>query len=344
MITKLFPKFLILFLIAYTPVWSQYDMNIHGGGQAIFNSYNDLKNGLTENRQITVQFKGSKKVNTPKKWKLTVRLLDDFYEGNYSVAAEMASLRINLQGGSNDYLAGSIIGRELPLSKFQESVIIETTAPISQTKPHKFSFDLAIKGGTHLLTIPNGTYTSTYEFTLYDTSSGMDRLLTRQTSSFGTARFQINYNGNYGNQLAELRNGASEFVFNFDTPAQRAQGMTIAIDNALYIKSYQGHQVMVKTADNLMYNTDMTHSLPVSLLKLKTTFNTIETGNQSDARLVQTYGPISLSTQEQTIAAFPKWSQSISYNLELSIPPGLKELQQASGRYETYLYFVIVPN
>lgn len=332
--------FIFSFLLS-TTIYAQYDLNVYEGGQAVFNSYNDLKSGKTEERQISVQFRRSYGTPSPAKWKITVRLLDDYYAGNYVVPAETSALSTNRQSGNFNQLAFSTIGRDLPLSKFQENIIVESTTPLPEGNYYTLAFDLTMRGGVHLLTIPNNIYRSTYEFSLYDTSSGRDVLLTRKTSAPGVARFQINYVGNHGDQVAELRNGASEFIFNFDSPEDLATGKTITINNALYIRSYQGHQVLVRTADNLMYNSTMTNSLPVSILKLRATLNTIEGGNASDVGL---YGPLALSAQEQTLASFPRWSQSMSYNLELRILPNQRELQQATGRYETYLYFIIVPN
>ncbi|MDM1402735.1 hypothetical protein HX039_01250 [Myroides marinus] len=335
---------LLIFLLLSNLALAQYDLNIYGGGQTVLNSYNDLKVGKTEDKQISVQFRRFYGTPSPSKWKLTVRLLDDYYSGNYMVPADMSTLSTNKQGGNFNQLAFSVVGRDLPLSKYQESTIVESTTPLPEGNYYTLNFDLTIRGGSHLLTIPNGTYLNTYEFSLYDTSSGRDQLLMRKTSPSGVARFQLNYVGNHGDQLAELRNGANEFIFNFDSPDDIAKGKTITINNALFIKSYQGHQVLVKTADNMMYNNTMSNSLPVSILRLKATLNSFEGANPSDARDVKVFGPIALSGNEQVLTSFPKWSQSMSYNLELSIPPNQKELQQASGRYETYLYFVIVPN
>lgn len=334
--------FLVLFcLVSNTLLYAQYDLNVYDGGQVVLNSYADLKFGKTEERQISVQFRRNFNAVTPAKWKITVRLLDDYTFENYSVPAEQSSLSINRQSGNVNQISFNSIGRDLPLSKFQESTIVESTTALPEGNYYTLSFNLMMRGGNHLLTIPNGIYRTTYEFSLYDTSSGKEVLLTRKTSAPGVARFQVNYAGNHGDQLAELRNGANEFVFNFDSPADLVQGKKITINNALYIRSYQGHQVLVKTADNLLYNTTMSNSIPVSVLKLKATVNNIQGGSASEVTL---FGPLSLSSQEQALASFPRWSQSISYNLELSIPPNTRELQQATGRYETYLYFIIVPN
>lgn len=333
--------FLALACCLHTFIYAQYDLNVYDGGQLVLNSYNDLKFGKSEERQISVQFRRNFNVTAPAKWKITVRLLDDYTFENYSVPAENSSLSINRQSGNFNQISFSSIGRDLPLSKFQESTIVESTTALPEGNYYTLSFNLALRGGVHLLTIPNGIYRSTYEFSLYDTTSGKDVLLTRRTSSPGIARFQVNYVGNHGDQVAELRNGANEFIFNFDSPEDIVKGKKITINNALYVRSYQGHQVLVKTADNLLYNTTMSNSIPVSVLKLKATLNNIQGGNASEVTL---FGPLSLSAQEQALASFPRWSQSMSYNLELSIPPNTKELQQASGRYETYLYFIIVPN
>lgn len=336
-------KILLLFavLLGSQGSYAQYDLNVYDGSQLQLNSYSDMKVGKTEERQISVQFRRNFGIQAPAKWKITVRLLDDYRADNYSVPAENSTLSINRQSGNFNQLSFSSIGRNLPLSKFQESTIVESTTAFPEGNYYTLSFDLTLRGGVELLTIPNAIYRSTYEFSLYDTSSGRDVLLARKTSAPGVARFQINYVGNHGDQLAELRNGANEFIFNFDSPNDIVKGKKININNALYIRSYQGHQVLVKTADPLLYNATMTHSIPVSVLKLKATLNHIEGGNAGDVTL---FGPISLSAQEQPIASFPRWSQSMSYNLELSIPPNTRELQQATGKYETYLYFIIVPN
>ncbi|WP_267740776.1 hypothetical protein [Myroides injenensis] len=325
-------------------VKAQIQFSNYQGGQALFNTYNDLKYGLSESKQITVQLRRDYNYPSPERWKLTVRLQDDFIYGSYRVPAEMATLRPNVQSGSFRELSTSVLAADLPLNRYSESVILESTTPLSYGDPFTLSFDLFMRGGVHLLTIPNGLYSSTYEFSLYDTSQGFDNLIARTSSVYGAARFQLNYAGNHGSQQLVLMQGADNFVFNFESPADIARGKTIRKEGGLRLQSYGGHQIFVKASDNYMYNDTRTHLIPVSILTLRSELYAFSAGNSSESKDVVIYPPIQLSSYEQPIASFPRWSEGIQYSIELSIPANVPEFREASGRYETYLYFVIVPN
>lgn len=343
---KLYQVFISIFCLCCVAIsaQAQIEFSAYQGGQAVFNTYNDLKYGLSESKQITIQLRRDYNYPSPQRWKLTVRLQDDFIYGSYRVPAEMATLRPNLQSGSFRELSTSVLAADLPLNRYSESVILESTTPLPYGSPFALSFDLVMHGGVHLLTIPNGVYGSTYEFNLYDTSQGFDKLIARTSSVYGAARFQLNYIGNHGSQQLVLMRGADNFIFNFESPADIVRGKTIRKEGGLRLQSYSGHQIFVKAADNYMYNDTKSHSIPVSVLTLRTELYAFGGGNSYESKDVVIYPPVQLSTYEQPIASFPRWSEGIQYSIELSIPANVPEFREASGRYETYLYFVIVPN
>lgn len=321
---------------------AQFGLNIYEGGHALVNTYKDIQTGITQPGQIKVQLSRGYNQSSPAKWKLTVRLLDDFYCMDYKVPAEEATLRPNHNSGFGT-IPGSFPS-EIPLNKYSETAILNSETDIPFSDPLTLSFDLYIRGGVHLLTIPNGVYTTAYEFSLYDISEGYEQLIARNVSNSQSARFQMNYAGNHGDQQLAVVNGAEHFTFVFSSPDEVIQGKTITVTGGLRLQSYNGHQILVRTADDFMYNDLYTHALPVSILSLKTDLYNFSGGNLSDSKEVVLYPPIRLSSQEQVIASYPKWSQGIQYSLELSIPPNAEELRGASGKYETYLYFIIVPN
>lgn len=304
-------------------------------GEPQFNSYNDLMLGLSTPQQVavSVRYYGSTPID---KWMVTVKLDGDFHADGYSVAAENAALQYKqqLQGVTANI---SIPTSLIPLNKYQEIPIL-TSESIALTNGfnQNFLFDLYIKGGNHLLTIPNKTYRANYIFTLYKIVNNVPQYVATSSSY---SRFQINYVGNHGDQLVSLQNGATHYQFVFNNTNDIVNGLTIKKDGALRVKSYQAHELILKSSKEFMQSSQSNHQIPVSVIQANLNLRS-QSGGQGSPLI---FTPITLQVWDQVVARFNGWSDELIYDLTLSVPGNQPELIDAKGTYDTYLYFVIVP-
>lgn len=311
-----------------------------------FNNYSELMSGQTKNDQINVSVRIYNQMQPITKWKITARLVDDFKYNNYSIPAEFGLLKFareNVQGnGSSLSIAGP--SGFLPLSKYQEQTIISSeTVSLQNGFVRTFVFDFQMKGGNHLLTIPNGEYKSAYIINLYKIENGTEILLKSISNANMFAGAHINHNGNHGDQSILLENGSNFFHFKFNNVNDLITGKTIRKNGALRIKTYNGHELIVKAANQEMRSNVSDHTLPVSIIQLDLALNQYSGGNSSEASLLKIKTPIQLQSWDQVIATFPQWSREIVFDLSLTIPGNLPEFNGAKGVYETFIYFVIVP-
>ncbi|HLW63231.1 MAG TPA: hypothetical protein VKY33_07490 [Flavobacterium sp.] len=324
--------------------WSQADQFYsYTGGTAQFNTYEELMNGKTEPNQLNVIVQHYNPSTTINRWKITIRLTDDFMFSGHTVPAEIAYLEYSNQNNnsSNPDMVVAPSG-PIPLSKFQETVLISSdNIPVAAQFFRTFMYHLHISGGNHLLTVPNGVYTSGYILSLYEVTNNGDQLL--QTFQNTNARFQINYIGNHGDQLVGLQNGATQFVFNFSDETDWTQGMALTKQGGLKVKTYQGHELIVKSSKEQMQSSVSEHQLPVAVLEVDLKLHSFSSGNISDVANLQIFTPVTLQVWDQPVARFPGWSSEITYDLTLRVRGNQPDLMDAKGRYDTYVYFVIVP-
>lgn len=308
------------------------------GAFSQFNSYTDLMNGKSEPQQVTValRYYDSQKIDH---WMITVKLDNDFMANGYTVPADKAVLLFNReenQSTNSSVVLPPPVG-SIPLSRFQETPLISSsTVPIENGFNRTFSFNLNVKGGNHLLTIPNNVYGANYIFTLYEMVNNSPRYIASCTSR---ADFQINYVGNHGNQLVSITNGAEQYQFFFRSLSDLSNGVSVTRNGALRVRSYQGHELILKASKEFMQSSETSHLLPVSVVKAHLNLNTFK-GNGSGPQI---FTPVSLQVWDQVVARYPGWSDEIVYDLTLTVPGNQPELIDARGHYETFLYFVIVP-
>lgn len=323
---------------------SQISLAVEDGGQLQFNTNSELANGKNYPNQVRARIQKYGGANNTNYWKLTVRLASDFYNQNSTNSVEASHAKLIFNQESNYSNNNQLINPSnvpVPLSKFNEITLIESNVPLNTQTHRTFSFNLYVEGGTHLLTIPNGIYQTAYEFRLYgkkrmnDNYTLVDNFTTNQI-----ARFQINYEGNYGTQSISLQNSANVFNFNFSSATDYANGKSTTINQGLKITSYNTHQVLVKTSNNVFTSSTSSATIPVSKLKVNVSLSSPENN-------VQTYGPLSLSATDQVlIERSATWPQNLLYDLEFSIPPNALQAEdiQQGGTFSAYVFFTIAPN
>lgn len=337
-------KILIVYLlISVCSMAQSVQFYSYVGGTPQFNTYDELMNGKTEFNQFNFSVQLYDPSVTINRWKVTVRLTDDFMFNGYSVPAEIAYLEYSNQTNSSSNPAMVIApSSPVPLSKYQETTIMSSdNVAIIADFFRTFIYHLHISGGNHLLTVPNGIYTSGYILSLYEVTNNGDQLL--QSIQNTDARFQINYVGNQGDQLVSLQNGASQFIFNFSDESDWTQGLSVTKKGGLQVKSYQGHELIVKSSKEQMQSSLSDHTLPVSVIELDLKLHSFSGGNPGDVANLQIFTPVALQVWDQPVARFPVWSREIIYDITLSVRGNQPELIDAKGRYDTYVYFVIVP-
>nr|WP_297307091.1 hypothetical protein [uncultured Flavobacterium sp.] len=309
-------------------------------------SYSELMNGLTKSEQLNISLRVYNEITPITNWKITVRIADDYKINNYSIPAETGLLKFNreIRQGNNSNLPVSIFSGYLPLSKYQEQTIISSeNVKLENGFVRSFIFDFQMIGGNHLLTIPNGEYKTSYVFNLYKIENGVDVLIQTISNSNLVLGAHLNYNANFGNQSILLENGSNFFHFKFNSVNDIISGKSIKIKDALRVKTYNAHELIVKASHQDMQSSTSNHTLPVSIIQLDLALSNYIGGNNSEANFLRINSPIQLNNYDQVIATFPQWSSEITFDLTLTIPGNIPNLSGAKGIYETFIYFVIVP-
>lgn len=328
--------FILLFLIcSIGSMYGQYSINAwNSSGFPILNSYNDLMNGKTATNQATIQIQNSVGNSDNSTWRITARLTNDYTQGAYSVGAQYSFLKWNNQPNTGGSGALSVSNGLFQLSKFTEVVMYEGQIPISGWGQRTLTLNLTIQGGNHLLTVPNATYTSSYEFKLYKIVSGVPQLVD-SVSPGNSAGFQIQYSFNNGQSIT-LQNGAGTFNLQYANASDYATEKSVQINNALKISSYSQYNLTVKASGNFT-SSGSTDTIPISVLKLMV--------SSSTSNGLQIISPITLSTVDQTVAIRTQTNpQVVHYNLKFYIPANSPGLTVTPGTYSTHVYFVITPN
>ncbi|KGO84279.1 hypothetical protein Q763_00600 [Flavobacterium beibuense F44-8] len=332
---------LILLLLTFLQGKAQITLNSWAGGQPQMTTYNEMVNGKTEINQSTVNIQKYSGPNNVNEWKLTVRLIQDYTHDSYTIGAQYSSLQFNQQQNNNSSNSSliNVSSQAFQLSTFNEITLIHSNVPLTGTVNRVFRFNLVIQGGNHLLVNPNGTYYSAYEYKLYKIkNNGTEELIaTRTESTNSSARLQLNYQGNNGQQNVSLQNGANIFNLQYNTAESYTNGVSQQVIKGLKVTSPTNYQLNVKASANEMTSATTSSTIPVSILNVELSTNENIPG-------LTIYSPISLSASDQVIAIRSQYVQSIEFNLRFFIPPNALDLSATPGTYTTYVYFVIVPN
>src|SRR5690606_16159283 len=301
-------------------------------------------NGMTEPNQLTVsiqRYGGDSSIDY--RWRVTVRLVQDFMSGAYSVGAHHASLSFNSQTNNSTNPAHiPLSNTPAHVSKTAEVTVIDSNIPLTGTVERVFKFNLSILGGNHLLTVPNNTYNSGYEVKLYRVdAAGTATLMSTKTLNIGSARFQIEYSLNNNASLL-LQNGANNYNLQFTTAADYATGKSVTINNAIKVTggNFNSYQMAIKASGPFTSPTTSS-TIPLNVLRAEVTEVQAYDG-------ISQVSPITPGTTDQTIvyrSSGGPWYPELLFNLRFYIPPnGLTEVSVPAGTYTTYIYFVLTPN
>ena len=325
----------IIFFFCISPVRGQYTINAwNNSGFPVLNSYNNLMNGKTAQNQATIQIQSGVGYTSTDTWRITARLTNDYISGAYSVGAQYGFLKWHNQPNNGGSGPLSLSNGMFQLSKYTEVVMYEGLMPISDWGQRTLTLSFTIQGGNHLLTVPNATYSSSYEFKLYKIINGVPQLVS-SVSPGNSSGFQIDYSFNNGQSIT-LQNGAGTFNLQYANAADYATEKSVLINNAIKISSYNNYNLTVKASGNFT-SSGSTDTIPISLLKLMV--------SSSTSSGLQIISPITMSTADQTVAIRTQTNpQIVEYNLKFYIPANSAGLSVAPGTYSTHVYFVITPN
>ena len=344
---KLFTCFCFLWLgTCFLMAQTNTRVNLGGEdrGPLLLSTNSELANGKTQPNQVNVRITNYDWRSEANYWKLTVRLGNDFYSYNNRdyVEASWANLIFNHEINRSDNRR-LINPSNVPvrLGKFNEVTLIESDVPLKYSTYRTFSYDLAIEGGTQLLTIPNGLYSTNYEFRIYTKAKASDNYsLVGTTTNSQSASFYIDYDGNWGWQKLELQNSANLVNLEFSTASDYTNGKSVYIPQGLKVTSYYRHQVLVKTSNSVFTSASSSATIPVSKLKVDVSLSKPE-------RNVVLHGPLSLSNTDQVlIDRTYHWPQTLTYDLRFFVPPNTLQASdvQDGGIFSAFVFFTISPN
>lgn len=239
------------------------------------------------------------------------------------------SLKFNrVSTGSPSATAIGISNTPVVLSTSDVVIIGPSVAAFNGYTEHKF--DLIIQGGNQLL-IPNGSYTTSLIFSLYNQAN---QLISTTTT---TVTFQINSSVN-GYTLV-LQNTANTVNMVFNNPAVYAAGITVNKLQGLKITGYTPYQVLVKTSSANLTTTSGPGTIPVAAIDL----NIVKFTNTS-AGIICYRKNLSVSDQLMITNPLSDYTQQIvEYNLSYIVAPGDSRFSSRSGVFTTNVIFVAIP-
>lgn len=332
---------LCFFLFTHYATQAQYIVGGYNNGQPVFSTYAEMVSGKTLNNQISIPIQYYGPHINVNEWKLTARLTQDFTSdanNAYTIGAQYSSLKFNSQenSGSENGMLINAPTQVFQLSKYNEVTLIHSNVNLNGAVNRVFRYNLTVQGGNHLLVSPNGMYNSSYEFKLYKISNGIEQLIGIYTSPNGSARFQLNFGGNFGSQTVMLQNGAQQFNINYSAPTDYTVEKSVTIANALRVNTYNSQLAVEASGDFISPTSSQT--IPLSILKLQLSTNQSYKG-------LQIISPVTLATTTQPVAIKSNNTpQDITYNVKFFIPANSPGLNVSPGTYSTRVYFVIMPN
>ncbi|NCI50414.1 hypothetical protein GWC95_10810 [Sediminibacterium roseum] len=318
------------FVVNYSSSCTGATIGTYTSNQYSFSTYAQQMSGATVTDAFSIQYNPNQA--TCSGWTLKVRATGNFTNGASSVAPQYFSLRFNrVSSGSPTASSIGVTNTVIPLSTSDVTLINQSNAGFVANTGTEHKFDMIIQGGNHLL-LPNGTYTGTLVFTLYNQSN--------QVVSTSTVQQSFAVNSSVNSFTAVFQNGADNISMNFNTLANYTNGVSVTKTNGLKITGYSPYQVIVKTSSpNLTSSTGGSSTIPVSVVNLQTTKNTSTTGG------INVFTR-KLSNLDQVIITNPMndyTQQAVQYNLRYYTLAGDTKLNAAAGTYTTSVVFVVIP-
>jgi hypothetical protein len=317
----------VSFIVNYSSTCETAVISSYASNQANFTSYAEQMAGVTVTDAVSVQYNPN--TATCDGWSLKVRVAGNFTNGGTSVAPQYFSLRFNRVSTGIPSAAQIGVSTFLkPLDNIDVTLIGGSNATFTAYTFTEHKFDMQIQGGSHLI-IPNGVYTGTLIFSLYNSNNVL----------VSTSNVDVSFNMNsVDNSLTlELQNLANEINLDFNTLANYTNGVSVTRARGMRVVGYQPYQVMIKTSGlNLVSANSST--IPVAAVNLQATKFTSTSGGISTF----TRG---LSTVNQVIVTNPmvdNTQQVTEYDLQYYTAPSDSRLSGKTGVFNTTILFVVV--
>ncbi|OYZ56521.1 MAG: hypothetical protein B7Y19_03435, partial [Sphingobacteriales bacterium 24-40-4] len=159
----------VSFVVNYSSTCQGATLNTYSSTQGTFNTYAEQMAGATVTDALSVQY--SPNGATCDEWSLNVRAAGNFTNGNESVAPQFFSLRFNrVSTGTPTAVQIGVDNTPVVLNNTDVVLINGSNAPFGAYVFTEHKFDMLIQGGNHLM-VPNGTYTGTLIFSLYNSNN-----------------------------------------------------------------------------------------------------------------------------------------------------------------------------
>jgi hypothetical protein len=317
----------VSFIVNYSSTCETAVISSYASNQANFTSYAEQMAGVTVTDAVSVQYNPN--TATCDGWSLKVRVAGNFTNGGTSVAPQYFSLRFNRVSTGIPSAAQIGVSTFLkPLDNIDVTLIGGSNATFTAYTFTEHKFDMQIQGGSHLI-IPNGVYTGTLIFSLYNSNNVL----------VSTSNVDVSFNMNsvYNSLTLELQNLANEINLDFNTLANYTNGVSVTRARGMRVVGYQPYQVMIKTSGlNLVSANSST--IPVAAVNLQATKFTSTSGGISTF----TRG---LSTVNQVIVTNPmvdNTQQVTEYDLQYYTAPSDSRLSGKTGVFNTTILFVVV--
>ncbi len=318
----------VSFVVNYSSTCQGATINTYSSTQGTFNTYAEQMAGATVTDALSVQY--SPNGATCDEWSLNVRAAGNFTNGSQSVAPQFFSLRFNrVSTGTPTATQIGVNNTPVVLNNTDVVLINGSNAPFGSNVFTEHKFDMLIQGGNHLL-VPNGTYTGTLLFSLYNSNNVL------VSTSTVAVSFQIN--SVYSSLTLELQNSANEIDLVFNTLESYMNGVSVTKSRGMRIVGYMPYQVLIKTSGLNLVGSD-SNTIPVAAVNVQTTKYTPTSGGISTFTRA-------LSTVDQIIVTNPmvdNTQQVTEYDLRYYTAANDSRLAGKTGTFNTTVLFVIIP-
>lgn len=318
----------VSFVVNYSSTCQGATLNTYSSTQGTFNSYAEQMAGATVTDAVSVQY--SPNGATCDEWSLNVRAAGNFTNGNESVAPQFFSLRFNrVSTGTPTAVQIGVDNTPVVLNNTDVVLINGSNAPFGAFVFTEHKFDMLIQGGNHLM-VPNGTYTGTLIFSLYNSNNVL------VSTSTVAVSFIVNAVSN--SLTLELQNSANEINLVFNTLESYMNGVSVTKSRGMRVVGYQPYQVLIKTSGLNLVGSE-SNTIPVAAVNVQTTKYTSSSGG------ITTFTR-ALSTVDQIIVTNPmvdNTQQVTEYDLRYYTAANDSRLAGKTGSFNTTVLFVIIP-
>jgi len=315
------------FIVNYSSTCESAVISSFASTQANFTSYAEQMAGATVTDAVSIQYNPNSA--SCDQWILKVRAAGNFINGSSSVAPQFFSLRFNrVSTGTPTATEIGVGNTPVVINNTDVTLINGSNAPFTAFTFTEHKFDMLIQGGSHLV-VPNGAYTGTLVFSLYNSNNVL--------VSTSNVAVTFNINSTYNSLTLELQNLANEINLDFNTLGNYTNGVSVTKARGMRVVGYQPYQVMIKTSGLNLVAANST-TIPVAAVNVQATKFTSSSGG------ISTFTR-ELSTVNQVLVTNPmvdNTQQVTEYDLRYFTAPNDSRLSGKTGVFNTTVLFVVV--